>query len=61
METANSLKAPMRPLVIKVKISLVSIHLLHLDPAFVCPSTPFSPLSIISFFKLALCLRIGPL
>lgn len=50
----------MRPLVMNVSISRFNIHRRHLKLVVVCPSGPFSPLSIISFFKLALCLRMGP-
>lgn len=45
----------------KVRISRFSIHRLHLELVVVCPSGPFSPLSIINFFRLARCLFIGPL
>lgn len=43
-----------------VRISRFIIHRRHLELVVVCPSGPFSLLSIINFFRLALCRRIGP-
>ena len=60
METASSRRRFIRPLVMNVRISRFSIHLLHLELFVACPSAPFSLLSIINFFKLPRCRRSGP-
>jgi hypothetical protein len=60
MDTASSLRLLILPLVMNVKISRFIIHRRHRELVVEWPSGPFSLLSIINFFRLALCLRIGP-